>query len=314
VLKKKGLIKVSGGCEVYEEGIITLQPVDGNILIHVDNQKHFFYADDNHPIPSFSISIPNEVMMPYMERIETIVKSPVPHTEFFNTREAVVTLYLPVTPETIDETWKENEGGYQIDPLLDVIDDMVKKCFELKTPSRKSDNKKSNNVARGNKTEQFFGKEDQRDTAVIYFTDMNGLHGGTNIVIQGNGQVMVLTVAPREVEGKGIILWEKQYTFGLQDIEMQNIFSALIDNNFLNIELEDRQGLPEEIRVNVSVSNSKGSNYVLGAWEKNELLPDQYQKSPRKRFDNVCSAIERIATGIDISDKPYHEGPYAQVP
>ena len=68
MISDKGTIKISGGCEVYEEGMITFEPLENSVLIHVDNQGHYFYGHQSDPLPSFSIELPKEMVSSFLEK------------------------------------------------------------------------------------------------------------------------------------------------------------------------------------------------------------------------------------------------------
>ncbi len=106
-------------------------------------------------------------------------------------------------------------------------------------------------------------------------------------------------------------LWEKRYILTLSADDLQRIFIAFIENDFLTIKNEDRTGVPDETRIRMSVTNAKGEYFFIETWEDMRLSPDEYQNSPRRRFDNVCLAIKQIET-IAIHKDPVSEGCYPE--
>ncbi len=161
-----------------------------------------------------------------------------------------------------------------------------------------------------NKTELFLGDRSNWKQAVVELRSVHGLYGGLNIRLAGSGLVLIQVV---EVRGKGLV--ERQYVRELPDgyspetETVGGVFDAIVAKDFLTIFPSDRMGLPDEVRMRITVSNAKGDEHTVSVWERTTQSPDSYGTSDRKRFDD----IHRMLSGIGDTrktGKPVYKGRY----
>lgn len=97
-------------------------------------------------------------------------------------------------------------------------------------------------------------------------------------------------------------------------LQLNDIFTDIIDSDVMTIQLEDRCGILDEIRIHFSMTNGNNDFFRLAVWEQSPLSPDAYQDSPRAKFDKAClvlraragKRLEHIAKTEKI---PVQEGP-----
>lgn len=304
MLKSVSQIKISGGCEVFAQGCITFVPSDnGLVKVQIDNSGQHFYDVNSECMPSFEIDIQmgqlSRLIDNWIELIDTVKIE----TDSFNTRNAVVTFDFFLQDSEFNFTGSENKNGYQLDPLIDAIEEFVSLCHQQLNQSLSSNPVFSPK----NKTEKFLGDEKKKQKAVFQFNDLNGLHGGRLVVVTGMGNVMVQLVFPDEKTNK---MWEKRYSFNIAAEQVNKIITSIIDNDILTIELEDRTGVPDEIRIDFSITNAANDFFQLETWEQSFLLPDDYLNHPRARFDKVCQELKRIEHLARTEQEPVQQGPY----
>ncbi len=58
----------------------------------------------------------------------------------------------------------------------------------------------------------------------------------------------------------------------------------IVENNFLNLEIKDRLGIPDEARVEISLTNKRGQYKKISAWEQNAGSLDDYLRSDKKNL------------------------------
>lgn len=297
-LKNVSQISISGGCEVHAEGRISLVPLtNGMITVRVDNSGHHFYDEPSDIIPSFDIDVYPEQVSPFIETCVDHIDSVRKTADFFSTRDAVVGADLSLQDRHVRFSGSENRDGYQLDPLITAIDAFVVSCYRELNPTVSFSPK--------NRTDAFLGRSEEREKAVIQFSDLNGLHGGIVIVLTGAGTVMVQHVSP---EGEPHGLWEKRYVFTVSPGRTGDILNGIVDNDVLTVELPDRPGVPDETRIHFSMTNGENKVFTLETWEASSLLPGQ--DHPRVRFDRACLGLKQLGS-LALSEKePVQEGPF----
>ena len=225
--------------------------------------------------------------------------------DYFITENAMVLFDFSFQDRKVHFSRAENEGGYQLNPIIESIDAFVATCHKKVTPSISS----KPPFSPKNKTEAFLGPPDEREKVILQFNDMNGLHGGRLIVVTGTGNVLVQIVSYDNEQKK---MWEKAYTFDISRTQLNDIFTDIINSDVMTIQLKDRTGIPDETRIHFSMTNENNDTFHLETWEKSSLPPDAYQDSPRARFDKACLGLKRLEHMARTEKTPDKQGPYVQ--
>lgn len=304
MLKDVSQIKISGGCEVYAEGCITFK-LSGKdkTLVQVDNSGQYFYGGTSLPIPSFELKVDNDQVSKYIENWIGLMDSVEKKPDYFSTENATVLFDFSFQDRKVHFSYAENEGGYQLDPIIESIDAFVTTCHKEVTLSMSSEPPFSPK----NKTEAFLGPPDEREKVILQFNDMHGLHGGRLIVVTGTGSALIQIVSYDNQKKK---MWEKAYTFDISPVQINDIFTDIINSDVMTIQLKDRTGIPDETRLHFSMTNENNDTFHLETWEKSSLPPDAYKDSPRARFDKACLGLKRLEHMARTENKPVEERPY----
>lgn len=306
MLKDTSQIKISGGCEVYGECCITFVPMGNDkITVQVDNSGAYFYDKTSTPVPSFELQFATEHLSPFIERWIALMDAARKTSGFFSTREATVLLDFSLQHGKVHFSCSESREGHQLDPMIESINAFVAICQEKIAAASPMSSEQS--FSPRNRTENFLGSPEERDKVTLVFNDMNGLHGGRVIALTGTGSAMVQLVSfSKEHQA----MWEKQYTFNISHARLNEIFTGIIDNDVMTIQLEDRPGIPDETRIHFSMSNGNDDDFYVGTWEQSSLPPGACPDSPRARFDKVCLALTRLAHTARTEKTPVQEGPH----
>ncbi|UCH77992.1 MAG: hypothetical protein JSU81_09755 [Candidatus Coatesbacteria bacterium] len=125
----EGYVKISGGCECYTEATIHFAPAaGGNVRVELDNAGAWFYAD-NVPRESFARELPPKEAAAFFGEMKAILDNP-RRTNAVSTRAAVVEVYLPLRGGTVEATWRELEAKYDVNPLVDLLEEFVEEWDE----------------------------------------------------------------------------------------------------------------------------------------------------------------------------------------
>lgn len=306
MLKEISQIKVSGGCEVFAEGCIRFIPLGKDkTMVQVDNSGRYFCDENSDSIPSFQIKVYTEQLSVFIKSWIELMDSVQKKTDYFSTRNATVFFDLSFQDGEVHFSHSENQGGYQLDPILESIEAFVATCHEkVKSPTPMPSKPL---FSAKNKTEAFLGSPDEREKVVLEFNDMNGLYGGRVIVVNGLGNALVQIVSPDNEQKK---MWEKRYTFDISNVQLNEIYAEIINNDVLTIQLEDRPGNPDETQIHFSMTNGNDDFIKLETWEHSSLPPDAYLNSSRAKFDKACLVLKRLEHIAKTKKTPVQEGPY----
>ena len=138
MLKDVSQIKISGGCEVFAEICITFVPMDKDkTMVHVDNSGRYFFDENSNPIPSFELKV-------YTEQLSMFIKN----------WNATVLFDFSFQDGKVHFSHSENQGGYQLDPIIESIEAFVATCQKKMTPSPPMSSKAL--FSAKNKTEKFY--------------------------------------------------------------------------------------------------------------------------------------------------------------
>jgi hypothetical protein len=155
-----------------------------------------------------------------------------------------------------------------------------------------------------NGTELFLGDGDARKSAAVELRSVHGLYGGVNLRFTGDGLLLLQVVRVGRSR-----LEEKCYARRLPD-EAAGVFEEIGAGDFLNIKLSDRTGLPDEVWLEIVVTNAAGDERTVGAWEQTTQSPDSYGTSGRKLFDDVHLLLRRLKGETEERETPLYEGKY----
>ncbi len=306
MFKDVSQIKVSGGCEVFAEGSITFIPVDKDkTIVHVDNSGHYFYDENSKPIPSFEMKVQTEKLTQDIKNWMRLMNSVEKKPDYLSAQDATVLFDLSLQGGKVHFSHSENQEGYQLDPIIESIEAFVATCQKTVRPPTPKPSKPL--FSAKNKTEEFLGSPDDREQVILQFNDMHGLYGGRVIVVNGSGNVMIQLVSHNSEQQK---MWEKRYLFNISSEQPDEIFTEIINNDILTIQLEDRSGQPDEARIHFSITNGNNDFFKLETWEHASLPPGAYQNSPRAKFDKTCLLLKRLEHVAETEEKPVQEGPY----
>jgi hypothetical protein len=162
-----------------------------------------------------------------------------------------------------------------------------------------------------NETESFLGDHSTWGRAEVELHGVHGLYGGVNVLAVGE-QVVLLQVV--EIGPQG--LHEKLYLHrggegsSPEASPDDRIFETLVASDFVAIKTSDRLGEPDEVRFEITVSNARGEERTIGAWERSTQGPDSYATSDRKRFDDVHRMLRRLGTVAEKEGEGVREGPH----
>ena len=306
MLEDVSQIKISGGCEVFAEGCINFVPSGkGKTIVQVDNSGRYFYDENSDAIPSFEFKVHSQQLSVFIKNWIELMDTVKKKTDYFSTRNAVVSFDLTVRDREIHFSHSENQGGYQLDPIIESVEAFVATCHKKLKPQTPMSSKPF--FSARNKTEEFLGSPDEREKVILQFNDMNGLYGGRVIVVTGSGDVLVQLVFPNSEQGK---MWDKRYSFDISPEQLNEIFNEIINNDVLTIQLEDRSGNPDESIIHFSMTNGNDNLFKLETWEQSSLPPDAYLNSPRAKFDKACLMLKRLEHIAGTEKTPVQEGPY----
>jgi len=306
MLKDVSQIKISGGCEVFAEVCITFKPLGKDkTLVQVDNSGRYFYDEASNPIPSFELKVNTEQLSKYIKNWIGLMDSVQKKTDYFSTENATVLFDFSFQDGKVHFSLSENQGGYQLDPIIESIEAFVATCQKKVTPSPLMSSKPL--FSPKNKTEEFLGSPEEREKVILQFNDMNGLHGGRIIVVNGAGNALVQIVSPNNEQNK---MWEKRYVFNISPAQLNDIFTDIINNDVMTIQLKDRPGIPDETRIHFTMTNGNNDSFNLETWEQSSLPPGAYQDSPRAKFDKACLGLKQLEHLARTEKTPVQQGPY----
>jgi hypothetical protein len=124
-LRTEGYIKVSGGCVAYTTGEIRFTPkADGAVRVVVNNKGGWFHVGPG-PFHGCDVSISADEAWTFFAVLKDMLDYPMEAQTGPSTRMAVVEIYLPLEGGDVNTTWREADGEYELDPLLDYLQESV---------------------------------------------------------------------------------------------------------------------------------------------------------------------------------------------
>ena len=163
----------------------------------------------------------------------------------------------------------------------------------------------------GDKTRAFLGDESNWKDVQIELFDVQGLFGGSNIYISGSGRAVVQTAEPQP--GKGLM--EKRYEMSLEERRVRDLINEFIKNDFLTISIQDRPGVPDEVRQRIVLINHRGESHTIQKWanDRNKGFDEIFHKIKLVQEDlekkgSSKPVLERKWDWSDFIPEGFHEG------
>jgi hypothetical protein len=149
-------------------------------------------------------------------------------------------------------------------------------------------------MGQNNATRAFLNKKSNRAGSLITLDDIQPMWGGRQIILTGSGQATI-----RIVE-HGLV--ERRYEITISPVDLQRIFAAIIENDFLTIQPADRPGLPDEARPKITLANAGGETHAVEKWAG---VKDA-------RFDMIYVALVQLEA-LTVGIEPAYSGPYSTI-
>lgn len=125
----------------------------------------------------------------------------------------------------------------------------------------------------------------------IVLMDVQGMWGGNNIYLFQN-QASFIQVVDRA-------MYEQRYQVTLADSEWRQLESLIMENNFFDIEVAERFGVPGEARPTITISTNDGREKIIAKWANDK----------HAGFDAVYKYLLKIAKDSQTS-APVFSGNY----
>jgi len=125
----------------------------------------------------------------------------------------------------------------------------------------------------------------------VVLHDVHPLWGGRNVYLFGDGRLFVQIVA------RGAR--ETRYEVRVEPARVEELTELLRQHRFMEMEIEDRPGLPDEARPEIEVTWQSGAHKAIAKWA-NDAHPD---------FDSIYAWLVELAEGV-TDQTPVYAGPY----
>ncbi|MFQ6102516.1 MAG: hypothetical protein ACE5OS_14985 [Anaerolineae bacterium] len=123
--------------------------------------------------------------------------------------------------------------------------------------------------------------------------DVHPLWGGRNVYLFGDGRLFVQMVARGAQESR--------YALQVEPARVEELARLLREHRFMQIEIEDRPGMPDEARPEIEVVWQSGARKAVARWA-NDTHPD---------FDAIYSWLVELAESA-TGQTPVYVGPYEE--
>ncbi len=279
-LKGDGYIRLAGGCEVHGEVNISLKPVGELVLLEVENHQYMF-DDDSLPVGPFVFKLTKEEASIFLTRIISGIESVSAWTESGTTRDKSLVVFFPMETESLQAQLYEYSMDDELDPIMEMIEDFV---LEHRPESALE--------AGSNSTQDFLGEGEDIKHAKIELSDAHMLYEGDNILVLLNGRALIQSLSLSE--SPSTMLLEKRYSCQLGTEDIEGIVNSLVAGDLIALDLQDRTGQPDELRISISITNYKSQTREISVWRDHHLGPIEYRESTRKRFDNIRQVLQLV--------------------
>lgn len=99
------------------------------------------------------------------------------------------------------------------------------------------------------------------DLQEVVLRDVQGLWGGQDLSLRGNGRLIVTLVDPRKGD-KAV----SQYGLLLSQPRVAEVARLIAEHDFLKIEIPKRHGVPDEARPTITVRFADGTERTVAKW------------------------------------------------
>ena len=287
-LESAGYIKLTGGCEVHGELNITMRPECGEILFHVKNNLYLY--DESKPVNNFTFRLPEDDVARFLRELKELLDHTACHNENGGTYDKSLEVYLPMEGHLFEATFHEYTMEESLDDAMTCITQLVL----------------SNNPVALNATSEFLGQGEELGKVVINISDAHMMYGGHTIRLNLDGKAEVQLLYLDNTSGN---MNEIRYSLSLGRSDINTIVKTLVNSDLVTIELDDRPGLPDELRISLDVTNSAGESCNLSTWAGSTPGPGQYPGSPRERFDTSFRVVKNIVVAECDKIEPEYNGP-----
>lgn len=127
--------------------------------------------------------------------------------------------------------------------------------------------------------------------AEVILRDVHPLWGGRNIYLFGDGRLFVQIVAR---DGQ-----ETRYASQVEPAGIEELAELLRRHRFMEMEIEERPGLPDEARPEIEVTWRSGAHSAVAKWA-GDAHPD---------FDAIYTWLLDLAEEV-VVQQPIYTGPY----
>ena len=110
----------------------------------------------------------------------------------------------------------------------------------------------------GNLTQSFLGNPASWKAARLQLTSLQALWGGWVVTALGNGEAIVQHVSH--------VRLERRYRFDLGQVEVTALFEACVGHDLLALPGPQRPGVPDEIRMGLTLVNPQGEARTVTKW------------------------------------------------
>jgi len=137
------------------------------------------------------------------------------------------------------------------------------------------------------------GQAPPEDTSLksVVLRDVHPLWGGRNVYLFGDGRLFVQIVARGGQETR--------YALQVEAARVEELAELLRQHRFMEIEIEDRPGMPDEARPEIEVTWQSGAHKTVAKWA-NDTHPD---------FDAIYAWLVELAEGV-TERTPVYVGPH----
>jgi len=118
-----------------------------------------------------------------------------------------------------------------------------------------------------NDTAQFLGPYSTK--TIIELRDIQGIFGGRDVIINGSG---IATIEAVYVDPKAGGLSHNKYAVQICKCDVENFLNTAIANDFVNIKIPERLGVPDEARPTIIIINSSGNKHSVCKWANDSDL------------------------------------------
>lgn len=133
----------------------------------------------------------------------------------------------------------------------------------------------------------------------IRLLDVQGLFGGRSVFLKRDGTAVVQVVTPPKTSYPEGGLTETRFEFQLGREDADRIFASLRKHSFMGIQIQDRYGVPDEARPEITIRFASGESRSVVKWA-NDSHP---------QFDPIYQGLLGLERRTP-SMKPVREGRY----